>query len=56
MIKPTVQEDFYLLDLVGGASQTALHPTRPIVAYNSGIINTCFIFIRLYDNCLRPYD
>ncbi|CDW81046.1 UNKNOWN [Stylonychia lemnae] len=33
--KPVVQEDFYLLDLVGGASQTALHPTRPIVAYNS---------------------
>jgi len=32
-------EDFYLLDVIGGTSQSALHPTRPIVAYNSGIDN-----------------
>jgi hypothetical protein len=32
-----IQEDFYLLDVVGGSSFTALHPTRPVVAYNSGM-------------------
>lgn len=30
------QEDFYLLDVLGGASVTAMHPTRPVVAYSSG--------------------
>lgn len=30
------QEDFYLLDVIGGASVAALHPTRPLVAYSAG--------------------
>lgn len=38
---PRAQEDFYLLDVIGGASITALHPTRPIIAYSSG----CMIIV-----------
>jgi|LauGreDrversion4_2_1035121.scaffolds.fasta_scaffold78627_1 hypothetical protein len=30
------QEEFFLIDVIGGALISALHPTRPIVAYNSG--------------------
>lgn len=33
--------DIYSLDVIGGASVTALHPTRPIVAYSSG----CMIIV-----------
>jgi len=31
-----VQDDFYLLDVIGGACVSALHPTKPFVAYTSG--------------------
>ena len=30
-------EDFFLIDVIGGSSICAIHPTRPIVAYNSGM-------------------
>lgn len=36
-----LQEDFYLLDVVGGTTITALHPSRPVVAYSTG----CMIII-----------
>lgn len=50
-----VQEDFYLLDVIGGSSHTVMHPTRPIVAYTSG--NKVFIHTyRLHDNSLRLND
>ena len=31
-------EDFFLIDIIGGSQTISLHPTRPIVAYNSGKI------------------
>lgn len=34
-------EDFHLLDIIGGASVSATHPTRPIIAYSSG----CMIIV-----------
>lgn len=37
------QEDFYLLDVIGGASVAALHPTRPLVAYSAG--KTAFSYL-----------
>lgn len=35
-----VQEDFYLLDVIGGTSTIVLHPHKPIIAYSTG---NCFI-------------
>jgi hypothetical protein len=35
------QDDFYLLDVVGGKNISCMHPTKPIVAYTAG----CMIII-----------
>ena len=37
-----LQDDFTLLDVIGGASISVLHPTKPIVAYTSGCIIIVF--------------
>ncbi len=42
------EDDFYLLDVVGGASVCALHPTRPLVAYNAGCM--IIVYDMLSDN------
>jgi hypothetical protein len=46
------EESFHLLDVIGGSCISAMHPTRPIVAYNSGneIINDKIF--RMHDYCL----
>lgn len=43
-IGPTevLQDDFTLLDVIGGAGLSVLHPTKPIVAYTSGCIIIVF--------------
>ena len=33
------QDDFYLLDVIGGANVSVMHPTKPIIAYTSGKLN-----------------
>lgn len=30
------QDDFYLLDVMGGANVSVMHPTKPVVAYTTG--------------------
>lgn len=35
------QDDFYLLDVVGGQNISAMHPSKPIVAYTAG----CMIIV-----------
>jgi hypothetical protein len=35
------QDDFYLLDVVGGQNISCMHPTKPIVAYTAG----CMIIV-----------
>ena len=35
------QDDFYLLDVIGGSKKSTLHPTKPIVAYQAG----CMIIV-----------
>ena len=37
-----LQDDFTLLDVIGGAGLSVLHPTKPIVAYTSGCIIIVF--------------
>ena len=37
-----LQDDFTLLDVIGGAGISVLHPTKPIVAYTSGCIIIVF--------------
>lgn len=37
-----LQDDFTLLDLIGGAGIAVMHPTKPIVAYTSGCIIIVF--------------
>ena len=37
-----LQDDFTLLDVIGGAGRSVLHPTKPIVAYTSGCIIIVF--------------
>ena len=37
-----LQDDFNLLDVIGGAGHAVLHPTQPIVAYTSGCIIIVF--------------
>ncbi len=37
-----MQDDFNLLDVIGGAGHAVLHPTKPIVAYTSGCIIIVF--------------
>ena len=35
------QDDFYLLDVMGGSNVSVMHPTKPVVAYTTG---KCQIF------------
>ena len=37
-----LQDDFTLLDVIGGAGISVLHPTKPIVAYTSGCVIIVF--------------
>lgn len=46
------EENFHLLDVIGGSSISAMHPTRPIVAYNSGKFEYSDLIIRLHDHCI----
>jgi hypothetical protein len=39
--KLAYQDDFYLLDVIGGQNISAMHPTKPIVAYTAG----CMIIV-----------
>ena len=38
-----MEDDFKLIDLIGGASLAAMHPSKPIVAHSSGCIIVVFI-------------
>ena len=44
-----LQEDFTLLDVIGGANISVMHPSKPIVAYTSGkFFLSLFGFICFY--------
>jgi hypothetical protein len=45
-------DDLFLLDVVGGANVSVLHPHKPIVAYTAGKISLDLRAVgRVYDHC-----
>lgn len=46
------EENFHLLDVIGGSCISAMHPTRPIVAYNSGNYDKSDNLNRVHDYCV----
>ena len=40
-----MEDDFQLIDLIGGAHTSVMHPTKPIVAHTSGCIIVVFALL-----------